>query len=302
VAVNLKAIGEFLEEVRQSKHISRQQIASDLGWSDKTLQRIAYGQVDMKVSQFLTLLAYLAADASEISGLTDDPIAVCNLVDERVISAGATGNIDDLKKLVRQLEAAYEQYHMPWMRSEVITCRLMIAELQGNAQDAKDDAMKLFRRYLGFDSLTAFDFRLVSRVVSYIPYQELRKIFPGRDMAQRNVGWSNLDDQADSVLDGFYISLLDSAVDSANPDNVREVCEMFKKRVVLWSNYYFRMYKRLALAISGYLDCDCVNATSTKDQLLVSVANFIPEGIFRHDRDGIEKLWHSVEQIAANAD
>lgn len=299
VAVNLKAIGEFLEDVRQAKHISRQQIAHDLGWSDKTLQRIAYGQVDMKVSQFLTLLAYLAADTSEITGLTDDPIAICNLVDERVINAGATGDRDGLKKLVRQLEAAFEQYRMPWMHSEVLTCRLMLAELQGDKQSARDNAMKLFRRYLTFDSLTAFDFRIVSRVVSYIPYQELRRIFPGRDMSQRQVGWSNLDDQADSVLDGFYIGLLDSAVDSGVAANVREVCEMFQSRIILWSNYYFRMYKRLALLIQSYLEGDDL-AVAKKEDLLTSVANFIPEGIFRHDREGIEQLWQEVETIRSS--
>jgi hypothetical protein len=55
----------------------------------------------------------------------------------------------------------------------------------------------------------------------------------------------------------------------------------------------------LALAITTYLDGDCASATHDKEELLLSVANFIPEGIFRHDRDGIEQLWQSVEAIAA---
>ncbi|KRL85760.1 hypothetical protein FC50_GL001149 [Lacticaseibacillus pantheris DSM 15945 = JCM 12539 = NBRC 106106] len=298
MAVDYGAVGRYIEDLRLAKHIPRQRLADDLGWSQKTLQRIAQGQVDMKLSQFIHLLSYLTAEPEEVQGLVEGHTWSFDQVDGHIINAGATGDTQQLESIQAELTAAAKDEYLPWMKSEIMTCEIMLCELRSDSDGARQAANRLFRQFANYEQWTAFDFRVVSRVVSYVPYAELQGTFKGHSLNTRALGWTNLDDQSDAVLDSFYIGLLDSAVDSGEVHNVLEASDLIRKRVVLWSNYYFRMYKRLCEAIEEYLTGDQKRAVQMKDDLLASVSGFIPEGIFRRDHDGIEQLWRSIQQLA----
>lgn len=297
MAVDYEAVGRYIEELRLAKHIPRHRLAEDLGWSQKTLQRIAQGQVDMKLSQFIHLLSYLTAEPEEVSGLSADASWSFDQVDGRIINAGATGDTQQLLAIQAELTAAAKDEYLPWIKSEILTCEIMLCELRSDGEGAQQAARRLFRQFANYEQWTAFDFRVVSRVVSYVPYSELQTTFKGHELNKRALGWTKLDDQADAVLDSFYIGLLDSAVDSGAVANVLEACDLIRKRVVLWSNYYFRMYKRLCEAIRELLTGDPERADQMKTDLLTSVADFIPENIFQRDHDGIDQLWRSITQL-----
>ncbi|WP_156321862.1 helix-turn-helix domain-containing protein [Lacticaseibacillus thailandensis] len=301
MAVDFEAVGRYIEELRLAKHIPRHRLAQDLGWSQKTLQRIAQGQVDMKLSQFIHLLSYLTAEPEEVDGLVEGHTWSFDQVDGHIINAGATGDTKQLEATKAELTAAMKKEYLPWMKSEILTCDIMLCELRGDDDGAHQAANRLFHQLANYEQWTAFDFRVVSRVVSYVPYAELRDTFKGHELNERALGWTRLDDQADAVLDSFYIGLIDSAVDSGKVDNVLEVCDLIRQRVVLWSNYYFRMYKRLCVAIVELLTGDQQQAVKMKDDLLASVGGFIPHNIFQRDHDGIEQLWRNVERLRAGA-
>lgn len=299
MAVDFETVGSYLENLRLAKHISRNQLAEDLGWSQKTLQRIAQGQVDMKVSQFINILSYLTAEPSEVKGLFDQDALSLERVDGRIISAGANGDVKALEKIQNELAEAAKDQFFPWMKSEILTCELMRAELSGDCKQAEFAATRLFKQFANYEQWTDFDLRMVSRVVSYIPYAQMRTSFLGRDLINRPVGWTKLNDQSDAVLDSFYLGLLDSAVSSGNPEFVLEMCKLIRERVVLWSNYYFRMYKQLAAAAIELLTGDAAKAERMKDKLLTDVGGFIPDNILQHDAQGIQQLWSSMRDLGA---
>ncbi|KRK71033.1 helix-turn-helix domain-containing protein [Lacticaseibacillus nasuensis] len=297
IDAELKAIGEYLDSVRQAKHISRAQLARHLGWSEKTLQRIALGDVDMKLSQFLSIMSYLNVTLHDVVSHSSMPLPSAAVMETLCLRAGAQHDDVALAQLQHQLEAYFNQYHLPWAHHYALFCQLMLAELAHDDAKATRIARLLFSQYVDYDRLTTGDFRMVTRVVGYIPYDQLRVLFSRVLSPAGDAGWSNTTAQAEAVLDTFYVSLLDSAVATGKASAVREVTTLIRNRVVLGSNYYFRMYKRICDGIELVLDGHTGEGEHLLEQVLTAAGVFIPARVLDNDAQGLRKLFTELANV-----
>ncbi|WP_054723235.1 hypothetical protein [Lacticaseibacillus nasuensis] len=158
-------------------------------------------------------------------------------------------------------------------------------------------ARLLFSQYVDYDRLTTGDFRMVTRVVGYIPYDQLRVLFSRVLSPAGDAGWSNTTAQAEAVLDTFYVSLLDSAVATGKASAVREVTTLIRNRVVLGSNYYFRMYKRICDGIELVLDGHTGEGEHLLEQVLTAAGVFIPARVLDNDAQGLRKLFTELANV-----
>lgn len=73
--MSLEAAGAYLWELRQARHLSRDQLAQRLNTSRSQIERIDYGQGEARASVIFLYARAVGADLDELSDLMLDPAA-----------------------------------------------------------------------------------------------------------------------------------------------------------------------------------------------------------------------------------
>lgn len=294
MAVDFKAVGHYFEQLRTDKHLSRQQLANNLGWSEKTLQRIELGQVDMKLSQFVAYLDYLTASAATAVALTAPPTAAPEYVDDKLVAAQAADDDATLAALENALRAVTGRGVMPWVHHELAALALARAELAGNLRQATAVARRLFKAYLQYDQLTPFDYRIVARLIRYQPYAELRGLYPAAALRQNHFRWLAAGSLAAPVQDAIYRGLFESALASGEVAAVQEACTMIQARPVAAENLHFQVVQREATAMLAALAGDVAGGERQLAGVMQALTMLLPEAAAKRLTAGMRRRWQQV--------
>ncbi|MFD1429379.1 helix-turn-helix domain-containing protein [Lacticaseibacillus mingshuiensis] len=292
-------VGRYIDELRRAKHITLEQMGQDLGWSSKTFQRILRGEVDIKLPQLLALAQYLTFDFQELvqgAGLSanfvfDGERAVINNTDPKDPSK--------LEAVKTALRTQYRQTPMPGLLALIRLAETLQAEIRQDDVSAKRLGQEIFALFANDEKLTSFDFRMLSTIVGYVPYAQLRMLFSNLLVQRRTGSWSASDDAAEYVIDSFYINLLSSALDTRQEANVREAIALMHSRQTQNHNFYYFFYVKIGDVVATYLDGDIPGATALKDKLLAAITLFVPAPIVEAQRIELAQRWAQLEKFSA---
>ena len=69
----MEKFSERLKELRQSKGLSQNALAKELGVSSRNYQRYEYGEIDAPVSALIAAMRYFGVSADYLLGQSDTP-------------------------------------------------------------------------------------------------------------------------------------------------------------------------------------------------------------------------------------
>ncbi|MFD1483939.1 helix-turn-helix domain-containing protein [Lacticaseibacillus baoqingensis] len=282
-------LGNFLQQQRLARHLSRAELAQRLTLSEKTLQRIEQGQVEIKASQLLTFMTFFGVTSAEIVALTAGECAPSTVL-QQLHQAQTQADIPALQALEARLAAAYQQQHIPWQRCAVTVCRILQAQAHQSPQ-AQQLASRLCAYYLQCETLTRFDFQLLTMIVGCAPYaQAIAFITGGQVKAQRD------HQQALAVLADYFIGLLTSALATQEAQVISCASQLILRQQDLAQAGDFSMYQRLAKWMLMWLAGEPQAATAGKTALVHALAVVYPPSVAHARRAIIEHLWQILIQ------
>lgn len=290
-------IGAYIDSVRVAKHISMAQMANDLGWSLKTFQRIAKGDVELKFSQLIAIQQYLTIDFIDMMQYADLAANVVFNAEHEIIANTDVAHPDKLAATKATIAAQYQRTPMPGLQALSLLCDVIQAELAGDNDAAGELGRQIFDLYVGYDKLTAFDFRMLGYILGYIPYERLRVLFTNLLTHRPATNWAQAADQNQLVLDSFYINLLVSALATKHLPYIREAITLIRSRDLPNSDYYFWFYRRFCRVVELCLDNAYPAAHDLYEQLLSAVAVFVPDKVLAPQRIELAARWQQLEDL-----
>lgn len=149
-------LGETFKQLRLAQNLSRAVLAKRLNFSEKTLQRIEAGTVDLKVTQYVALANYFALTPAALSPLSAE------LTPQQVLTAIDTAN--DYTALAAHYQKLAQTHPLPWLMNAVLACQALASQHTNDQKHATELAHRLSQRFLQSNHRTDFCFHLFSKI------------------------------------------------------------------------------------------------------------------------------------------
>lgn len=161
-------LGAYFKQLRLDQNLSRQALAQRLNFSEKTLQRIEAGTVDLKVTQYFALVNYFALTPQNLepSGVGLTPHNVLAEIDR----------INDYTALAEQFQLLAKAQRLPWLADAALICQILAAQHTGHQQQASESAQRFAQHFLQRNHRSDFCFHLMTKITPLLPMTTLAQL------------------------------------------------------------------------------------------------------------------------------
>ncbi len=284
-------LGLFLKQQRLSRQLSRAALSERLSVSEKTLQRIELGQVEVKAGQLLTLMNFFGVTPAEIVDLAAMPLSTV-AVGNQIEQARAQNDAASLQQLSDKLRQAYRQQQIPWLRCAVIVCECLQAKMMMHDEQARRLAARLCAYYLRCETITCFDFRLLTFIVGEAPYEMAHAFFVGGQVKRQQSRH-----QCAQIIAEYFVGLLDSALMTKDSAVVLKVCQLLQQQKLTEPNHYFSMYQKLAQIMGTWLNGEVNTAVRNKQAFISALKRLYPSAVAAQNVALIQREWNMLQQV-----
>ncbi|WP_164509859.1 helix-turn-helix transcriptional regulator [Lacticaseibacillus porcinae] len=161
-------LGAYFKQLRLDQNLSRQALAKRLNFSEKTLQRIEAGIVDLKVTQCFALVNYFALTPQNL-----EP-AVAELTPQKVFAK--INRTNDYLALAEQFQLLAKTRRLPWLADAALVCQALAAQNTGDQQQAIESAQRFAQHFLQRNHRSELCFHLLTKVAPLLPMTTLTQL------------------------------------------------------------------------------------------------------------------------------